>query len=403
MMTNTFNANRAPIAIPDADFLTRRAALSNALQAEGVDAWLAYGDDGACAGPSHIRYLLDLEPHFEPVVVLRRADGEELVVTGPETLGYEVTVRRPGTERVIAASFLGHASEEYPTIEVVDGAGEISAFLNDSKRVGLIGCERMSQSFFREIADVLNGQGREVIPVDEMAFTLRSIKTRAENTVIDEAYRIAKAGLLAAAAAIRPGVSERRVAAEAEAAMRREGAEGFGIDTMVASGIPNTQPIIARSSHRIIQANDLVTVTVAPRYEGYHAALARPFLLRSNPEIERLVKVARDAQRRCADAMTVGTRGFEAEKIAREIVQAGNTGAHFPYVGVHSIGAVEFEPPIFASHSDDIIQAGMALSIDIPLYHAPWGGFRIEDGFEITKDGAQPRLPGYQNIVPLVL
>jgi Xaa-Pro aminopeptidase len=397
------NQNRAPIAISDGEFLARRVALSRALQAQDIDAWVAFGDDAACAGPSHIRYLIDLEPHFEPVVVLRRSDGRELVVTGPETLGYELTVRRRGTGRVVAAGFLGHASEEYPTIEVVDGEAEISAFLNGAKRLGLIGCERMPQSFNREIAGALAEHGRQIISVDDVAFSLRAIKSRDEQAVIDEAYRIAEAGIRAAAGAIRPGVSERQVVAEAEAAMRREGAEGFGIDTMVASGIINTQPIIARSSFRVIQAEDLISVTVAPRYEGYHAALARPFLLRSNLEIERYVEVARDAQRRCAGALKAGAPGFNAERIARETVAAGKTGSHFPYVGVHSIGTVEFEPPIFASHSADIIQEGMALSIDIPLFHAEWGGFRIEDGYSIVNGEAKPRLPEYQNIVPLIL
>lgn len=401
-MTST-NSNRAAIAIPDGDFAARRKALSAELQTRGIDAWIAFGDDGACAGPSHIRYLLDLEPHFEPVILLRRADGRELVVTGPETLGYELVVRRPGIERVIAASFLGHASEEYPTITLDDGASEIALFLKGVEHLGLIGCDRMPQSFFLEISHALHEGGRKFLNVDDTAFALRAIKTPAEQRVIDEAYRIAKAGLLAATAEIKPGVSERFIAAIAEAAMRREGAEGFGIDTMVASGIANTQPIIARSSHRTIEAGDLVTVTVAPRYEGYHAALARPFLLKPDAGLERIVAVARDAQKRCEEALMVGTRGFDAEKLARQTVASGNTSSSFPYVGIHSIGAVEFEPPIFASHSFETIKSGMALSIDIPLFHAPWGGFRLEDGFQVDDTRAQPRFAGYQDMVPLVL
>lgn len=397
------NPNRPTIAIPDADFADRRKALSSALAVQGVDAWIAFGDDGACAGPSHIRYLLDLEPHFEPVFLLRCADGRELVVTGPETLGYEQVVRRPGIDRVIAASFLGHASEEYPTIAVEDGAAEIASFLKGIDRIGMVGGDRMPQGFYAEIADALHEDGRRTVPADDVAFDLRSIKTTAEQTVIDECYRIAQAGLFAAVTEIRAGVSERYIAAVAEAAMRREGAEGFGIDTMVASGVVNTQPIIARSSHRIIEVDDLITITVAPRYEGYHAALARPFLLTRNPELERIVAVARDAQKRCEEAMTVGTLGFEAEKLARQTVAAGNTASAFPYVGIHSIGAVEFEAPIFASHSSETFKSGMALSIDIPLFHAPWGGFRIEDGFRIDDKGARPRFSDYQNMVPLIL
>jgi Xaa-Pro aminopeptidase len=32
----------------------------------------------------------------------------------------------------------------------------------------------------------------------------------------------------------------------------------------------------------------------------------------------------------------------------------------------------------------------MVISIDIPLFNAPWGGLRIEDGYLITSGGAEP-------------
>ena len=48
----------------------------------------------------------------------------------------------------------------------------------------------------------------------------RAVKTDAEQAVIDEAYRIARLGLEGAVDAIRPGTTEREVAAAAEGAMR---------------------------------------------------------------------------------------------------------------------------------------------------------------------------------------
>jgi len=393
----------APIGIPDAEFPARRAALSAALLAQDIDAWIAFGDDGAVAGPSHIRYFTDIEPHFEPLLLLRRADGAELLITGPETVGYAAVIRRPGLDNAIASMLLGHPSEEYPTTRLVDGVEAIADFLKGVRGVGLLGWERVPFGLGRDLGPALGGDGRRVVDGDAIAFSLRAIKTPAEQAVIDEAYRIARAGLLAAARAIRPGVTERAVAAAAEAAMRHEGAEGFGIDTMVASGVRNTQPIIARSTHRAIQADDLIAVTVAPRYEGYHGALGRPFLLKPAPELERVVDVARMAQLRCFETLAVGRLGWEAEAVARETVARGETGAEFPYVGIHSIGVVEFEPPIFASHSAEVVQPGMALSIDIPLYHAPWGGFRIEDGFAVDAEALRPRITDYRTLVPLIL
>jgi Xaa-Pro aminopeptidase len=74
-----------------------------------------------------------------------------------------------------------------------------------------------------------------------------------------------------------------------------------------------------------------------------------------------------------------------------------------PYVPVHSVGMIEFEPPIFLSSSEVELQDGMALSIDAALFHGPWGGLRIEDGFAIMDGRACPRFTDYEEMVPVVL
>ena len=35
------------------------------------------------------------------------------------------------------------------------------------------------------------------------------------------------------------------------------------------------------------------------------------------------------------------------------------------------------------------LEAGMIISIDIPLFNTPWGGLRIENGYLITPAGAE--------------
>lgn len=30
----------------------------------------------------------------------------------------------------------------------------------------------------------------------------------------------------------------------------------------------------------------------------------------------------------------------------------------------------------------------MVVSVDVPLFFAPWGGFRYEDGYQVTSNGA---------------
>jgi Xaa-Pro aminopeptidase len=171
--------------------------------------------------------------------------------------------------------------------------------------------------------------------------------------------------------------------------MRRAGAEGTGIDTIVASG-PNTRPILARSTFRPIGADDLVLLTIALRYEGYHAAIGRVVLV-GNPgaEIRRALDVAIRAQQACCDALRPGIEGRAVEAIGRKIVAEEDLGQYFLYSGVHSVGVIEFEPPIFGPSSPATLKEDMVISIDIPMFNTPWGGLRIESGYLITASSAE--------------
>jgi len=393
-------------SVPTDELEGRPAALGRVLGEAGFDAWIAYGDDRAVAGPDHIRYLADLEPHFEPVLLAARAgDSQVVMLTGPETVGYAAVVTmRAAVEEILAIEELVHPEEEYPTIPTSSGLARLQGLFQGARRIAVLGMGAVPFHVWQRLISPLAEAGLEIASGDDLAYGLRAVKTAAEQAVIDEAYRIARTGLDAAVEAIRPGTTEREVAAAAEAAMRLAGAEGFGIDTMVASGLANTSPILARSTFRTIDADDLVAVTLAPRYEGYHAALARPFLFRSNPEVELAIDAARRSQHAALAHFAAGERGRDAAQALRQVLEEAGAGAELPYVPVHSIGVIEFEPPIFGSFSDVAFQEGMALSIDAALYHGAWGGLRVEDGFSIRPDGTvEPRFHDYEQMVPVML
>lgn len=52
---------------------------------------------------------------------------------------------------------------------------------------------------------------------------------------------------------------------------------------------------------------------------------------------------------------------------------AAGLGEYFLYSGVHSVGVIEFEPPIFGPSSPAVLKPGMVISVDIPLFNTPWG------------------------------
>ena len=131
-------------------------------------------------------------------------------------------------------------------------------------------------------------------------------------------------------------------------------------------------------------------LTIAPRYEGYHSAIGRPVLV-GNPgrEIRSAVDVAWRAQEACFKAMQPGVEGRSVEAVGRRVVEEAGLGRHFLYSGIHSVGVIEFEPPIFGPSSRSVFKPDMVVSCDIPLFDTPWGGLRMEDGFVITETGAE--------------
>jgi Xaa-Pro aminopeptidase len=376
--------------IPDEEFRTRWQRLQAAMAEVGLDIIIAYADDHAVAGPGHARYLADFAPHFEPVVILMPAAGEPLLLSGPETETFAQLTARIQDVRVVRE--FTHPDEEYPFTTLVslrDVFAEAAERVGTSpRRVGLAGLDLMPAKIHQALSQALDGA--ELVDVESLVTGLRAIKTPAEQAVIRYAYQIAQAGVQAAFDAIHDGATEREVAAAAEFAMRSMGSEGMGIDTIVASG-PNTRPILARTRLRELRRDELILLTIAPRYEGYHAAIGRPLVIGDPPdEVRRAMEVAVAAQRAAMEAMRPGVPGSAVEGAARQVVEAAGLGEYFLYCGVHSVGVIEFEPPIFGPGNHDPLQADMVLSIDVPLFHAPWGGLRYEDGYLITQTGAEP-------------
>ncbi len=378
----------SPPTIPASDYRARWTSVQSLMSGRGLDLLVAYADDRAVFGPAHARWLANFPAHFEPVCILMPKQGEPVMLCGPESVEYALLAGQ--IRDVRAASLFTHPDEDYPYAKIErlsEIVAEAAGGLKSARRVGLAGRGLMGADLMSAFKETLPEV--EWVDVENSMCDLRAVKSPAEIEVVRYAYQIAETGFQAAVNAIAEGVTEREVAAEAEAAMRRAGAEGTGIDTIVASG-PNSRPILARSTFRRIQADELVLLTIAPRYEGYHAAIGRPvFVGDPGDEIARARDVACRAQEACFRAMRPEVEGREIEAVGRNVVEDAGLGKYFLYSGVHSVGVIEFEPPIFGPSSAAKIKKDMIISVDIPLFNTPWGGLRIEDGYRVTEAGAE--------------
>jgi len=377
--------------IPKEEFKERQEKVRQKMKEKGFDLLIAYADDGAVFGQEYTRWLFNYQPHFEPACVIIPAEGEPVLLTGYESVEYIYASSYCENVQVIEEFVYG--AHEFPFAEIVPMDVPINNALKEmgreARKVGIVGYEKVPHHLYKRIVEIVGEENVE--PADSTILDLRLTKSENEIKVIEYAYHIAEKGIEAAIEAIKAGREERHVAAEAEYVMRSLGAEGMGIDTMVASGKRNTYPIIARTSFRKIQENDLVTLTIAPRYEGYHGAIARPVIVgKVDQEIEHAINTAIQAQKAAKELLKPGGKGAQIDAAARKVAKEGGLADHFVYTGGHSIGVSEFEPPSLNALFKDPIEENMVFSIDIPLFFNDWGGLRLEDGFHVTKNGARP-------------
>ena len=147
--------------IPDDELAARPALLGRTLADAGFDGWLAFGDDRAVAGPDHVRYLADFEPHFEPVLLAGRvADARALMLTGPESVGYAAVVTaRAAIGEIVAIEEFAHPDEEYPTIKIAAGAERLGELFAGAGRIAVLGGEAMPAALWRRAIEPLRPPG----------------------------------------------------------------------------------------------------------------------------------------------------------------------------------------------------------------------------------------------------
>jgi len=385
--------------IPKSEFFERQKKVQDEMDKNGIDLLITYSNDGAVFGQEHSRWLFNYQPHFEPVISLLPLKSELIVLSGVES--EELIKASASCENIEVVDVFASPDHEFPSAEIKKFEKLLDEISEGSKieTIGIVGLNYMPVETHQKIADYF--KNKKIINAEFIMTNLRAIKSQNEIKVIEYAFYIAEKGFEAAVNSINEGVSEREVAAEIEYRMRRLGSEGMGIDTMVAAG-ENTASALTRATFNKIKKNDLIMLTIAPRYEGYHGAVARPIIIGNvDSEVRNAIKTAISAQEAARSCLLPGNEGFKVDNAAFNVVKNNGLKDSYIYSATHSIGVSEFESPILSSNYKGLIKENMTFAIDIPIFNNSWGGFRYENGYHITKDGPRPLLTLNDEIIQL--
>lgn len=216
-------------------------------------------------------------------------------------------------------------------------------------------------------------------PMQEKISSLREVKEKAEIDRIRAAERLGDEAFSYILERIEAGRSEREIALELEFYMRKHGASGLSFETIVASGVRSAMPH-GVASKKLIEKGDLVTLDFGCVLDGYCSDMTRTVAVGSLCERGRhIYDVVKTAQQTALEAVVVGAKLADVDKVARDIITKAGFGENFGHSLGHSVGIEIHETPCFSPKAVGAVKNGNVITVEPGIYIEGFGGVRIED------------------------
>jgi Xaa-Pro aminopeptidase len=223
--------------------------------------------------------------------------------------------------------------------------------------------------------------------VGELFYRLRSVKEPHEVALMRRAGKAACQGMEAAMRAVRPGVAELEVLAEAEYAMLKAGSWGSSFRPQVVSG-DRTLLAHPTASDKVIRSGEVVVVHLGATCEGYCSKMARTAAVGDIPKVQSAVhSLLVRALERAETAMRPGATADEVDAAAREVVEEAGYGKSYLETVGYGVGLRQSEfYPIIGRGRKEMIEAGMVIDLLLPtIYRKGIGGPRITDVIHVGE------------------
>ena len=231
--------------------------------------------------------------------------------------------------------------------------------------------------------------GVDIVPgASALIDTLRLYKDEEEFASMARAQAITDAAFEHILTVLHPDMTEIEVALELEFFMRKMGSEGIAFDTIAVSGTMSARP---HGEPRPVKLEKgFLTMDYGARVDGYCSDMTRTVVLgKADAEIKKVYYTVLEAQTTAIDALQAGLSCRQADKIARDIINAAGYEGCFGHSLGHGVGLYIHENPrlSFGAGETDVLCPGHVVTAEPGIYIEGKYGCRIEDMIGIKADG----------------
>ncbi len=230
--------------------------------------------------------------------------------------------------------------------------------------------------------------GIELFETTDVVEKVRMIKEPSEVSAIRSAQRLTEQAVETTLSGWTNGL-ETDLALQLEKTVRDSGADGFSFDVIVASGahaaLPHAEP-----RREPVETENLLLIDIGSRVNGYCSDMTRTYLgPRASDEMRKVHAAVLEALEAGCAAVKPGVRCADVDQVCRDVLGKHGYAEFFTHSTGHAVGLDIHEMPAFSSSSEDVLEAGMVMTVEPGVYLEGVGGVRIEDMVLVTDDGGE--------------
>jgi Xaa-Pro dipeptidase len=350
------------------DYAARRAKLR---QIEEVDAI-------AIVPGANMKYYTGLDLHLSERPIIAIVKGEDLSFIIPELEVPQINVRSDLEARLFAWNDRdGFQGAFNAAVEALSLTGKT------------LGVDDKTMRLFEWLAFLEADPTMKLEECGTQFLWLRSQKGADELAAMQEAIRISEQALENTLPKIKPGMTEREIAALLDNEILSLGSHGFAFRALVQTG-PNSALPHGTTTDRILQAGEFLLIDYGGMYQHYPADITRTFCIgEPSAEMQKLYDTVLAANRAAVAAVRPGVECGEVDKAARDVINAAGYGEYFFHRTGHGLGLEGHELPQISEAVEDVLKPGMVFTVEPGIYIQGLGGVRIEDNIVVTDDGCE--------------
>ena len=226
-------------------------------------------------------------------------------------------------------------------------------------------------------------------PAQKLLDGLRASKDEGELALMRRAQAITDEAFRAILNFIRPGMTEREIAARLVYELLSRGGERVSFDPIVAAG-PNGSRPHAVPGDQMVEEGMFITMDFGCKSGGYCSDMTRTVALgQPSQEMEEVYSAVLAAQKAGINAARAGVTGQEIDEAARRVLREAGYGEYFSHGFGHSLGVDIHESPNANSKEQRPMPVGAVISAEPGVYIPGRFGVRIEDVLILNETGCE--------------